>query len=89
MRRAVLFFPLGLTLGLAARGPVKLRSDANRAVIQYDSHDATLADATAVARASCAQYGKRASFSELTGDGRCNALFECLPQMAQAPRAMP
>jgi hypothetical protein len=89
MRRAVLFLPLGLALALAACGPVALRSDANRAVIQYDPHDATLAEATAVARASCAQYGKRASFYELTGDGRYDALFDCLPQTAQAPPAMP
>jgi hypothetical protein len=90
MRRVVLFLAMSSTLALAACGPVELRADANRVVYQYDPNESTLPDAAALAWASCAQYGKRAAFSELTDDGRYHdAHFDCLPQTAQAPPAMP
>lgn len=90
MRSAMLLPVMSLVLALAACGPVELRSDANRVVYQYNPNDSTLADATALAQAACARYGKRASFSELTDDGRYyDALFDCLPHAAQAPPAMP
>lgn len=90
MRPATGILATGLALALAACGPVELRSDANRAVIQYDPDNTTLADATALARASCATYGKRTTFYELTtGDGLYDALFDCVPQTAQAMPAMP
>ena len=66
-----------------------MRADANHVVYQYDPRKATIADAVALAQQSCAHYGKRASFYELTGDGLNEALFDCLPQTAQAPPAMP
>lgn len=81
---------MSLALALAACGPVELRSNANRVAYQYNPNDSTLADAAALAQASCAHYDKRASFSELTDDGRYyDALFDCLPQAAQARPAMP
>ncbi|GEM_PF-5076511 len=89
MRRAVLLLAMSVACAPAACGPVELPSDANRAVIQYDPRQATLIDATVLARAACARYGKRAAFDELTGDGLDDALFNCLPQTAQAPPAMP
>jgi hypothetical protein len=89
MRHAVRLLVMSLALALAACGPVALRSDANYVVYQYNPSHATLAEATALARASCAQYGKRPSFYELTGNSLHDALFDCLPQTAQAPPAMP
>ena len=80
---------MGLAFALAACGPVALRTDANHVVYQYDPQQTTLADAAALASASCARYGKHASFHELTGDSLHDALFDCLPQTAQAPPAMP
>ena len=80
---------MGLALALAGCGPVELRSDADRAVIQYDSHDSTLADATALARTACARYGKDAAFYQLTGDGLNDAFFNCVPQTAQTPPKTP
>lgn len=90
MRRAMPFPVMSLDLALAACGLVGLRSDANRVVYQYDPNESTLADAAALTQASCADYGKRASFDELTDDGHYyGALFDCLPQTAQALSAMP
>jgi len=89
MRRAAPFLVMSFALALAACGPVALRSDANRVVYEYDPNKSTLADVAALARASCAQYGKRASFYELTGDGVYDANFHCLPQTGQAPPTMP
>jgi hypothetical protein len=84
---------VAFTLTLASCGPVELRADANRAVYRYDPDDASLPEVAALARQSCARWGKRAAFSELTAsdarDPLADALFDCLPQTAQAPPAMP
>lgn len=78
-----------LVLLLAGCSPVQLRDTPDRAVFRYDPNTASLAEAQTEAQRSCAHYGKSAQFSEVTGSesDELDAVFSCVPQIAEAPRA--